>query len=139
VTDPESALRYGFIAEEVVKVYSELVVVIDIISQQVPIAYRWPTAVAEATASNQFVLDLVQHTDRPALISTACRRLWLQLTTITTEIERYVNAIGAGTMSPTLQVKFETAAMAKARLEAKLGQTPAASRGVIEMVPALVE
>lgn len=62
-----------------------------------------------------------------------------ELATITTEIERYVTAIGAGMMSPTLRVKLEAADVAKARIEARLGQTPASDRHIFDMVPALVD
>lgn len=62
-----------------------------------------------------------------------------ELGTVTTEIERYVGAIGAGMISPTLRLELEAAEVTKARIEAKLRQTPAAVRQIIDMVPALVD
>lgn len=62
-----------------------------------------------------------------------------ELATINTEIERYVTAIGASMMSPALRMKLEEAELAKARIAAKLEQTPAADQHIGDMVPALVD
>jgi hypothetical protein len=49
------------------------------------------------------------------------------------------HGLGAGMTSPALRMKLEAAEVAKARIEAKLGQVPAADRHIIDIVPTLVD
>ena len=76
--------------------------------------------------------------ERQATSGTERQELSGKLAALRTEIERYVTAIGGGLLSPSLKAKLEAAEAEKARVEARLGQTPVADQRVVQMIPGLV-